>query len=203
LLCRRSDSQQAQEGQGHTEQRGMGLVFSSLWQRLWGGGEYKIVMVGLDNAGKTTLLYRMHLGDVIETHPTVGSNVEEVTHRNIKFQVWDLGGQDKLRRVWRTYYVGAHGVVLVVDSMDRERLPLLREELTALTTSEELRTAALLVLANKQDLDGAMTAVEITQQLQLHANKQHAWQIQPCSALTGTGIYEGMDWLAHTLKNKR
>jgi len=181
----------------------MGLTFSSLWQRLWGGGEYKIVMVGLDNAGKTTLLYRMHLGDVIETHPTVGSNVEEVTHRNIKFQVWDLGGQDKLRRVWRTYYVGAHGVVLVVDSMDRERLPLLREELTALTTSEELRTAALLVLANKQDLDGAMTAVEITQQLQLHANKQHAWQIQPCSALTGTGIYEGMDWLAHTLKNKR
>ena len=99
----------------------MGLVFSSLWSRIFGGGQYKIVMVGLDNAGKTTILYRLHLGDVITTTPTVGSNVEEVSHRNVTFQVWDLGGQDKLRRVWSTYYVGSHAVVLVVDSMDRQR----------------------------------------------------------------------------------
>uniref|UniRef100_A0A7S4BC43 Uncharacterized protein n=1 Tax=Chrysotila carterae TaxID=13221 RepID=A0A7S4BC43_CHRCT len=181
----------------------MGLVFSSLWSRLVGAGEYKVVMVGLDNAGKTTLLYRLHLGDVIETQPTVGSNVEEVTHRNVRFQVWDLGGQDKLRRVWNTYYVGAHAVVLVVDSMDRARLPLLRDELHSICENEELRSAALLVFANKQDLAGAMTAVEITQQLQLHANKQHAWQIQPCSAKTGDGLYEGLDWMVHTLKSNR
>ena len=72
---------------------------SALWGRLFGVGEFKIVMVGLDNAGKTTLLYRLHLGDVIETQPTVGSNVEEVNHRNVRFQVWDLGGQDKLREI--------------------------------------------------------------------------------------------------------
>mmetsp|Transcript_33267 Transcript_33267/g.54958 ORF Transcript_33267/g.54958 Transcript_33267/m.54958 type:complete len:183 (-) Transcript_33267:362-910(-) len=180
----------------------MGIVFSSIWQRLFGTGEYKIVMVGLDNAGKTTVLYRLHLGDVIETHPTVGSNVEEVTHRNIRFQVWDLGGQDKLRRVWSTYYVGAHAVVLVVDSMDRARLPLLRDEFASLTANDELAASTLLVLANKQDLEGALTAVEITQQLQLHTCKQHAWQIQPCSAVSGKGLYEGMDWLAHTLKNR-
>merc|ERR1711977_647216 len=140
----------------------MGLVFSSLWSRIFGGGQYKIVMVGLDNAGKTTILYRLHLGDVITTTPTVGSNVEEVSHRNVTFQVWDLGGQDKLRRVWSTYYVGSHAVVLVVDSMDRQRLHVLREELLALCAHDDLKTAAPLVLANKQDLPGAMTAVEVT-----------------------------------------
>ena len=181
----------------------MGLAISSLWGYLSGTTEHKIVMVGLDNAGKSTLLYRLHLGDVIETQPTVGSNVEEVSHRSVRFQVWDLGGQDKLRRVWSTYYVGAAAVVLVVDSLDRARLPLLREELGAITSAAELAGAALLVFANKQDLPGAMTAVEITQQLQLHGDKERAWQIQPCSAKEGSGLYEGLDWLVHTLKNKR
>ena len=80
----------------------------------------------------------------------MGFNVETVQFKNIRLQVWDLGGQDKLRRVWNTYYIGAAAVVLVVDSMDRARLPLLKEELTAITVHEELQTAALLVLANKQ-----------------------------------------------------
>ena len=83
------------------------------------------VLVGLDNAGKTTILYRLNLGDVITTTPTVGSNVEEVVHRKVRFQVWDLGGQDKLRKVWSTYFVGAHAIILVVDSTDRERIGLL------------------------------------------------------------------------------
>ena len=134
----------------------MGLALSSLYDYFF-GGQYKIVMVGLDNAGKTTILYRLcvqrllsfdtviptavcgrgsNLGDVISTNPTVGSNVEEVVHRQVRFQVWDLGGQEKLRKVWSTYYIGAHAVVLVIDSMDRERLPLVREELAAITSSD-------------------------------------------------------------------
>ena len=180
----------------------MGGSLSSMVGYLISGGEHKVVMVGLDNAGKSTILYRMHLGDVIATHPTVGSNVEEVVHRNVRFRVWDLGGQDKLRKVWSTYYSGAHAVVLVVDSMDPDRLPLVYEELTAIAGSEELRTAALLVLANKQDVNGAMSAVEISQQLKLHASKLASWQIQPCSALTGAGLAEGMDWLAHVLRTR-
>ena len=85
---------------------------------------------------------RRHLGDVIQTNPTVGSNVEEVMHRNVRFQVWDLGGQDKLRKVWSTYYVGAHAVVLVVDSMDRERLDIVREELATIVAHEGPRRPA-------------------------------------------------------------
>ena len=180
----------------------MGIVFSGFYNWFM-GNNYKVVMVGLDNAGKTTILYRLNLGDVITTNPTVGSNVEEVTHRGVRFQVWDLGGQDKLRKVWSTYYVGAHAVVLVIDSTDRERLPVVREELTAITANDELQRACLLVLANKQDLPGALSPMEISQQLKLHMNKEHAWQIQPCSAVTGAGLFEGMDWVAHTLRTRR
>ena len=148
-------------------------------------------------------LSHSNLGDVITTTPTIGSNVEEVEHRGVHFQVWDLGGQDKLRRVWSTYYVNAHAVVLVIDSLDRERLGLVREELDKINSNDELRRASLLVLANKQDLDGAMGAGEIAQSLKLHANKDASWQIMSCSATTGEGLYEGFDWLAHTLRNKR
>ena len=102
---------------------------------------------------------------MITTNPTVGSNVEEVTHRSVRFQVWDLGGQDKLRKVWSTYYVGAHAVVLVIDSTDRERMHLVRDELAAITAHEELRSAILLVFANKQDLQGALSPMEISQQV--------------------------------------
>ena len=144
-----------------------------------------------------------NLGDLITTTPTIGSNVEEVNHRGVRFQVWDLGGQEKLRKIWSTYYVGAHAVVLVVDSLDRERLHLVRDELNLLTSNEELRRACLLVLANKQDMDGAMNAGEIAQQLKLHTNKDASWQIMPCSTKTGAGLFEGFDWLAHTLRNKR
>ena len=70
------------------------------------------------------------------TVPTIGFNVETVQYKNLRFQVWDLGGQDKLRKVWSTYYVGAHAVVLVVDSMDRERISLVREELATITANE-------------------------------------------------------------------
>tara|TARA_B110001452_G_scaffold204756_1_gene174741 strand:- start:544 stop:1053 length:510 start_codon:yes stop_codon:yes gene_type:complete len=159
--------------------------------------------LGHADANACCMRLRRHLGDVIQTNPTVGSNVEEVMHRNVRFQVWDLGGQDKLRKVWSTYYVGAHAVVLVIDSMDRERLDLVREELNAIVAHEHLLGSALLVLANKQDVEGALTAMEISQHLKLHALKQQSWQIQACSALTGTGLQEGMDWMAHTLRNKR
>ena len=152
----------APEPLGHPAAMGLALSSLSSW---FYGGQYKVVMVGLDNAGKTTILYRLNLGDVITTTPTVGSNVEEVTHRSVRFQVWDLGGQDKLRKVWSTYYVGAHAVVLVIDSMDRERLPLVRDELAAITANDELRRAVLLVLANKQDVQGAMSPMDITQQV--------------------------------------
>mmetsp|Transcript_12821 Transcript_12821/g.18653 ORF Transcript_12821/g.18653 Transcript_12821/m.18653 type:complete len:122 (+) Transcript_12821:48-413(+) len=92
----------------------MGLAFTKLWQRMIGKQEMRILMVGLDAAGKTTILYKLKLGEVVTTIPTIGFNVETVEYKNISFTVWDVGGQDKIRPLWRHYYTGTNGLIFVV-----------------------------------------------------------------------------------------
>eukprot|EP01083_Nonionella_stella_P200698 734756_1 len=137
---------------------------------LKGKKEYRILMVGIDAAGKTTIIYKIKLGEIINTIQTIGFNVEQVEYKNIGFTVCDVGGQDKIRQLWRHYYKNTQVVIFVVDSNDRERIddtsPLFKdkykitipakEELHGMLQDDELRYAVLLVLANKQDLPNAM-----------------------------------------------
>merc|ERR1712186_21963 len=116
-----------------------GLAFTKLWQRMLGSKEMRILMLGLDAAGKTTILYKLKLGEVVTTIPTVGFNVETVEYKNINFTVWDVGGQDKIRKLWRYYYQGTQGLIFVVDSNDRDRVQDAREELTKILNDDELR----------------------------------------------------------------
>eukprot|EP00919_Chromeraceae_sp_WS-2016_P010734 GHVR01025112.1.p1 GENE.GHVR01025112.1~~GHVR01025112.1.p1 ORF type:complete len:161 (+),score=35.72 GHVR01025112.1:475-957(+) len=159
-------------------------------------------MVGLDAAGKTTILYKLKLGEVVTTIPTIGFNVETVEYKNISFTVWDVGGQNKIRALWRHYYQNTQGVIFVVDSNDRERIQDAREELQKMLQEDELRDAVLLVFANKQDLPNSMSAADITENLQLHSLKSRNWYIQSTCATTGDGLYEGLDWLSKTLSSK-
>merc|ERR1712072_425769 len=163
----------------------------------------RILMVGLDAAGKTTILYKLKLGEVVTTIPTIGFNVETVEYKNISFTVWDVGGQDKIRPLWRHYFQNTQGLVFVVDSNDRERAKEAREELNRMLNEDELRDAALLVFANKQDLPNAMTASELTTALGLHDLRNRSWYIQATCATNGEGLYEGLDWLANELKNSK
>ncbi|KAK5017775.1 Arf GTPase arl1 [Cryomyces antarcticus] len=148
-----------------------------------------------DNAGKTTLLYRLKIGEVVTTIPTIGFNVESVTYKNLNFNVWDLGGQTSIRPYWRCYYANTAAVVFVIDSTDIERLSTAAEELAAMLNEDELRDAALLVFANKQDQPGAKGAGEISEALRLAELKDRNWSIVACSAVDGSGVTEGMDWL--------
>jgi len=180
----------------------MGLAFSRIWERLFSKKEMRILMVGLDAAGKTTILYKLKLGEVVTTIPTIGFNVETVEYKTISFTVWDVGGQNKIRALWRHYYQNTQGVIFVIDSNDRERIEDAREELQKMLNEDELRDAVLLVFANKQDLPNAMTAAEITDKLQLHSLRNRNWFIQSTCATTGDGLYEGLDWLSRTLSQK-
>ena len=179
----------------------MGFVLSKIMDLFASHGEVKVILVGLDNAGKTTTLYKLLLNEVVVTAPTIGSNVEEVQYKNIKFVMWDLGGQESSRGSWATYYKETNAVMLVVDSTDRERIPALRAELERMLSAEALKQAVLLVFANKQDVKDAMTAAEISDALQLHAIKDHGWHIQESCALTGFGLNEGLDWIARSIKH--
>merc|ERR1712093_786645 len=181
----------------------MGLSFSKVFGKLVGKKDCRILMVGLDAAGKTTILYKLKLGEVVTTIPTIGFNVETVEYKNISFTVWDVGGQDKISKLWRYYYANTQGLIFVIDSNDRDRIEDAREELTKMLNEEEMRDAVLLVFANKQDLPNAMTAAEITEKLGLHSLRNRQWFIQSACATTGDGLYEGLDWLSRTLAAKK
>eukprot|EP01004_Peranema_trichophorum_P009085 NODE_7828_length_737_cov_344.302932_g7214_i0.p1 GENE.NODE_7828_length_737_cov_344.302932_g7214_i0~~NODE_7828_length_737_cov_344.302932_g7214_i0.p1 ORF type:complete len:184 (-),score=28.15 NODE_7828_length_737_cov_344.302932_g7214_i0:116-667(-) len=178
----------------------MGLAISNLFKGLFGKKDVRILMVGLDAAGKTTILYKMKLGEIVTTIPTIGFNVETVEYKNIKFTMWDVGGQDKLRPLWRHYFQNTNGVIYVVDSNDKERVGQARDELQKMLSEDELRDAVLLVFANKQDLPNAMSTAELTDKLGLHAMKQRNWYIQGSCATSGEGLYEGLDWLSANIK---
>jgi len=187
----------------------MGLAFSKFWSRMFGKKEMRILMVGLDAAGKTTILYKLKLGEVVTTIPTIGFNVETVEYKNISFTVWDVGGQDKIRPLWRHYYQNTQGIIFVVDSNDRDRIDdskdyehSAKEELNRMLSEDELREAALLVFANKQDLPNAMKVQEVTERLGLNKLRLRQWYIQGASAPTGDGLYEGLDWLSNTLSKR-
>ena len=161
--------------------------------------EARILMVGLDGAGKTTILYRFKLGEVVTTIPTTGFNVESVDYKSFALTMWDVGGQDKIRPFWRHYYQNTQAVVFVVDSNDRDRVPEAKEVLHRMLAEGALSDSRLLVFANKQDLTGAMSAAELTEGLGLNELRGRSWHIQACSSTTGDGLSEGLDWLAEHL----
>jgi len=181
----------------------MGGFFSSLFSSLFGSKELRILILGLDGAGKTTILYRLQVGEVVTTIPTIGFNVETVTFKNLKFQVWDLGGQTSIRPYWRCYYANTDAVIYVVDSCDKERIGISKQELLAMLEEEELRKSILMVFANKQDMEGAMSAAEVSTALGLSALKNRTWSIFKTSAVKGEGLDEAMDWLVNALKTRQ
>ncbi|XP_048503207.1 uncharacterized protein LOC109135299 [Beta vulgaris subsp. vulgaris] len=180
----------------------MGATLSRLVRMMFAKKEMRILMVGLDAAGKTTILYKLKLGEVVTTIPTIGFNVETVEYKNVSFTVWDVGGQDKIRPLWRHYFQNTQGLIFVIDSNDRERIIEARDELHRMLSEDELRDATLLVFANKQDLPNAMPVAEITDKLGIHSLRQRRWYIQSACATSGEGLYEGLDWLSSNISSK-
>lgn len=169
---------------------------------LWGNKEIRVLILGLDGAGKTTILYKMQVGEVIATVPTIGFNMETVTYKNINFNVWDLGGQTSIRPYWRCYYTNTHAIIYVIDSTDVQRLSSTAKELNAILQEKELLDIDLLIFANKQDAPNALSAKEITERLNLTDMKNRNWTIIPVSAITGEGLNDGFDWLVNVIKNQ-
>ncbi|KAM1509634.1 hypothetical protein ACFX10_018768 [Malus domestica] len=158
----------------------------------------RILMAGLDAAGKTTILYKLKLGEVVSTIPTIGFNVETVEYKNVSFTVWDVGGQDKIRPLWSYDFQKTQGLIFVLDSNDRDKVSEARDELHRMLSEDELRDATLLVFANKQDLPNAMNVSEITDKLGLHSLRQRRWLFVSPPVKN----YEGLDWLSSNISNK-
>lgn len=170
-----------------------------LWQSILGKKEIRVVMVGLDVSGKTTILYKLSRGRLQTTIPRIGFFVETAKYKNIRFTSFDVGGGCAIRPLWSRFYTNMHGIIFVVDSDDRPRIEYARDELQRILAEDELRGAALLVFANKQDLPNAMRVPEVTQVLGLDTLRNRVWHIQATCATNGCGINEGLEWLSNFL----
>nr|QXF29073.1 Arl17b [Planomonas micra] len=168
---------------------------------LKGKNETRILMNGLDAAGKTTILYKLRLGEVVCQIPTIGFNVETVSFKNIQFTVWDVGGRDKIRPLWRHYYQGTNAVIWVIDSNDHDRMDETLEEMVMAAKEDDLSGSDIvwLILCNKQDLPGALSPTLIEAKLPKEIKNRRACRVVGTSAIRGDGLYEGLDWLSFAL----
>ena len=180
----------------------MGPTISKLFDAFYGSTPKKILLLGLDAAGKTTILYKMNLGETVHTIPTVGFNVETIKYKHIDLNCWDIGGQKKIRSLWHHYYEGADAIIFCVDANDPERMGEVQEELYALLDNDRLKNASLLIYANKQDLPNAMSTAAVVDKLELSSRQRHRrWHVQGAIATTGEGLYEGLDWLSDAIRS--
>ncbi|XP_061026989.1 ADP-ribosylation factor-like protein 11 [Eubalaena glacialis] len=165
--------------------------------------EAQVVMIGLDLAGKTTLLYKLKGHQLVETLPTVGFNVEPLeAPGHVPLTLWDVGGQSQLRASWKDYLEGTDVLMYVLDSTDEARLPEAVAELTEALDDPHLASVPLLVLANKQEAPHALPLPEIRDRLGLHRLQGRCWELQGCSALTGEGLPEALESLRRLLKSR-
>ncbi|KAH3764598.1 ADP-ribosylation factor 4 [Pelomyxa schiedti] len=201
----------------------MGALVGKFLNRL---SDKRILILGLDAAGKTTVLYRLRIGEVVTTLPTIGFNIEALEYKNkLRFTMWDVGGQDKLRPLWAHYYRNSDALIFVVDSSDSERVEEAADELRKAAADPLLSGIPVLVLCNKSDMASAIPVPKLCELMGLDklgfltppekipaaaksshksakgkkAPRQHNWYAQSCSAVNGVGLYEGLDWLASQL----
>ncbi|XP_039612359.1 ADP-ribosylation factor-like protein 4C [Polypterus senegalus] len=168
-----------------------------------------IVMLGLDSAGKTTVLYRLKFNEFVNTVPTIGFNTERIKLSNgaakgISCHFWDVGGQEKLRPLWKSYSRCTDGIIYVVDSVDVDRLEEAKTELHKVTKFAENQGTPLLVIANKQDLPRSLPVADIEKHLALHElSPSTSYHVQPACAIIGEGLTEGMDKLYEMIVKRR
>ncbi|KAI8915736.1 ADP-ribosylation factor family-domain-containing protein [Gorgonomyces haynaldii] len=180
----------------------MYTLLSGLYEQYTKKQDYFIVILGLDNAGKTTLLEQVkqiYLNKSLAPEriiPTIGMNMGKIVIGNTRLNFWDLGGQDSLQKLWTKYYEECHGIIFVVDSCDIERIEQVRDTLKTVMTSEQ-EGVPILMLCNKQDAPQALEVHEIqkvfneiAQQLEARDSK-----VLGISALQGTGVKQAVEWM--------
>ena len=156
----------------------------------------RILVLGLDNAGKTQIGNMLSYKEAVDTVPTVGFNVERVKYKNVEMTLWDVGGQDKIRVLWRHYFKNTNCVIWVVDSSDSARMAESAAELKRVLAARELDGVPVLVYANKADMPTAASSGDVASAMQLYDLEKHKWQVQASCATTGDGLYEGLEWVA-------
>ncbi|XP_074838804.1 ADP-ribosylation factor-like protein 11 [Carettochelys insculpta] len=177
----------------------MGTLSSKTWQKR----DARVVMLGLDFAGKSTILSKLKSDKPVETSPTIGFNVESLeTFRHLSLTLWDVGGQGKLRGSWEDYLEDTDALIFVLDGADKTRLPEAMAELEKVLNNINMTGVPVLVLANKQELPESLSLSELQEMLNPEWFSGRRWELRRCSARTGKGLREVLMALAGLLKSR-
>ena len=182
----------------------MGLLDSFLEWLGFGRRQVSVLIVGLDNTGKTSILnyLRPEEARTQTTIPTVGFNVENFSCRGLSFTAFDMSGQNRYRHLWSNYYRSTNAIIFVVDSSDLTRIVVAHEELQQLLSHVEIRSRSIPILffANKMDLRDSLSCTGVSTELRLNEINNKSWHICSTNALSGEGIAEGIEWLSNEIK---
>ncbi|EAR88620.1 ADP-ribosylation factor(Arf)/Arf-like (ARL) small GTPase family protein (macronuclear) [Tetrahymena thermophila SB210] len=162
----------------------------------------EIVMIGIENSGKTTILNQLSLGEASVTAPTIGLNVKQFKKGGVKMKMWDIGGQTQYRPEWGLYTRGVNAILFVVDSANRDTLSISKRELHTLLEDTELSNIPILVIGNKVDIQGHMNEQDIIQGMNLDYITSNPWVVVMVSALRGDNIPAIVDWLVKKSKKQ-
>ena len=168
-----------------------------------------VIVIGLDNSGKTTLLNCLKPSDgshqFLESTPTIGFTMEHFRRGKLDFKCFDMSGQGKYRSLWETYYKDAQGIIWVIDSTDHFRMCEVKDELDTTLNHPDVKDSdiSILLFANKMDLPDALTPNECMEQLELEKIRDRDWHISACNAFTGDGVVEGIDWLSRSIAKRQ
>lgn len=179
----------------------MASQFRKILTKLFGSPEYRVLILGLDGSGSTSILFKLKLNEFIQTIPTIGFNVETIVYNKTALTIWDVGGCDKIRPLIKHYFENTRAIIFVVDAQDTERFDEMKKELWRLIGDRELGNVPVLIYLNKTDLPHALQPEYVITEMGLNDVRCRQWFLQPCSARTGSGLYAGLDWLIRALKS--
>ena len=169
--------------------------------------EASILCLGLDNSGKTTIINRLkpEKSQTTDIVPTVGFTIEKLILPGLIFTVFDMSGQGRYRNLWEHYYRDAQAIIFVIDSSDKLRIVVAKEELDELLNHGDIKTKPIPVLffANKMDMRDSLSPVQVSNLLKLDGLREKPWHICASNAITGEGLHEGVEWLTEQVQLKQ
>ena len=180
----------------------MGSQYLTIKDKLIGKKEFRIILLGVDDSGKTKIFSQLKNYKNPEAIPTIGFNIEIIYYKDIQLTIYDVGGQDKLRVLWKHHYKLSDGIIFVLDSTDNDNIEDAAVELKKMFIDEDLYECPILVMANKQDLSGAFSPAEIINKFGFGEIDRRKFHVIGTSVITGEGIEEGLDWIVDALIKK-